>query len=219
MPPARDYKRIGEGNRGPNTGGMGAYCPPALARPELLEQIRRTILEPTIGGLAGEGRPFVGVLYAGLMLTDQGPKVLEYNCRFGDPETQVILPLLESDLLDLLEAAAEGKLAELEPRWRPGAACGVVLASAGYPGDYPTGLPIRGLDALPADAMVFQAGTARRDGQLVTAGGRVLTVAGRGATLVEARESAYRLAAKIDFPGCYYRRDIAADDERLGQRP
>jgi phosphoribosylamine--glycine ligase len=217
LPPARDYKRIGEGDRGPNTGGMGAYCPPALATPDLLDRIRRTILEPTVRGLAEAGRPFVGTLYAGLMLTAEGPKVLEYNCRFGDPETQVILPLLESDLLDLLEAASDGALAGLEPRWRTGAACGVVLASGGYPGDHPTGLPIRGLDDLPPEALVFQAGTAEQAGRIVTAGGRVLTVAARGATLALARQAAYKLAAKIDFPGCYYRRDIGADDETLGQ--
>jgi phosphoribosylamine--glycine ligase len=224
MPPARDYKRIGEGDVGPNTGGMGAYCPPGFARPEMLDRIRREILEPTVEAMAEEGRPFKGVLYAGLMLTHDGPKVLEFNCRFGDPETQVVLPLLETDLLDVLEAVVEGDLGARALGWRPGAACGVVLASEGYPGGYETGRPICGLDDLPPGALVFHAGTARRDGRVVTAGGRVLTATGVGGDLDEARCAALALARRIRFDGCYYRSDIAADDHRfsadeVGSRP
>lgn len=216
MPPARDYKRVGEGNRGPNTGGMGAYCPPSLATPALLERVRREILEPTVWGLASEGRPFKGVLYAGLMLTAEGPKVLEFNCRFGDPETQVILPLLASDLLDVLEAVVEGNLHGQEVSWERGAACGVVLASAGYPGSYQTGRVISGLDQLPPDALLFHAGTALRDGNVVTNGGRVLTATGTGGDLASARRAAYALAERVSFEGCYYRGDIAADDPAAG---
>ena len=213
LPPARDYKRIGDANSGPNTGGMGAYARPASATPALLERIRAEILEPTIWGMAAEGRPFKGVLYAGLMLTASGPRVLEFNCRFGDPETQVILPLLASDPLDLFEAVVEGHLGSVQPTWQGGAACGVVLALAGYPGPYPVGRPIIGLDTLPDDALVFQAGTDRTAERVVTAGGRVLTAVALGADVATARQAAYDLAARITFEGCYYRTDIAADDE------
>jgi phosphoribosylamine--glycine ligase len=221
MPPARDYKRLCEGDRGPNTGGMGAYCPAAFAGPKLLEQIRTEVLEPTVRGLGAEGLPFKGVLYAGLMLTTDGPKVLEFNARFGDPEAQVILPLLEMDLLDVLEAVVEGDLQSSQLAWRPGAACGVVLASEGYPGSYPTGRVIRGLDELPSEALVFHAGSALADGQVVTAGGRVLTATALGTDLPQARRAAYELASQITFEGCYYRTDISADDETVavGARP
>ena len=217
MPPARDYKRIGDGDRGPNTGGMGACCTPRLVEPALLQEIGRCVLEPAIRGLAADGAPFRGVLYAGLMLTAAGPRVLEFNCRFGDPETQVILPLLETDLLDVLEAAADGRLDRVELRWSAATACGVVLASEGYPGSYPTGRPIRGLESLPPDALVFQAGTARRGDEVVTAGGRVVTAVGLGPDLERARQAAYRSAGSLGFDGCYYRRDIGADDETAGR--
>jgi phosphoribosylamine---glycine ligase len=212
MPPARDYKRVGEGDAGPNTGGMGAYSPPAVATPALLDRIKTEVLEPTVWGLAAEGRPFKGVLYAGLMLTSDGPRVLEFNCRFGDPETQVILPLLETDLLDLLEAVVEADLGRTPAAWRSGLACGVVLCSEGYPGRYATHRPVRGLAELPPDALLFHAGTLQRGDEVLTAGGRVLTATGLGGTLAEARRSAYALAGWVDFDGCYYRGDIAADD-------
>lgn len=215
MVPACDYKRVGEGDTGPNTGGMGAYAPPALMTPELRARVQREILEPTLAALVAEGRPYQGVLYAGLMLTPDGPKVLEFNCRFGDPETQVVLPLLASDLVDIVEAAAEGHLDQASVRWRADAACGVVLAAPGYPGPYQTGVPISGLDQLPAEALAFHAGTgfavARRgDAPIVTAGGRVLTVVGTGADREAARTRAYAAAERIWFEGVHFRRDIAA---------
>lgn len=210
MVPACDYKRVGEGDTGPNTGGMGAYAPPALATPELRARVQREILEPTAAALVAAGRPYRGVLYAGLMVTAEGPKVLEFNCRFGDPETQVILPLLASDLLDIVEAVVEGHLDQAPVRWRAGAACGVVLAAEGYPGPYPMGMPIRGLDTAPDDALVFHAGTRATPEGIVAAGGRVLTVVGQGPDRAAARERAYAALAGIHFEGCYYRRDIAA---------
>jgi len=210
MVPACDYKRVGEGDTGPNTGGMGAYAPPALATPELRARVQREILEPTAAALVAAGRPYRGVLYAGLMVTAEGPKVLEFNCRFGDPETQVILPLLASDLLDIVEAVVAGHLEQAPVRWRAGAACGVVLAAQGYPGPYPTGMPIRGLDTAPDDALVFHAGTRATAEGIVAAGGRVLTVVGQGPDRAAARERAYAAVAGIQFEGCYYRRDIAA---------
>jgi phosphoribosylamine---glycine ligase len=214
MPAARDYKRIGDADQGPNTGGMGAYSRPSFATPDLLARVRQEIFEPTVAGMAAEGRPFKGVLYAGLILSRDGPKVLEFNCRFGDPETQVILPLLDSDLLDILELVVDGRLSSIDISWRPAAACGVVLASEGYPDRYPMGRTVNGLDALPPDALVFHAGTTRRNGEVVTAGGRVLTSTGVGDGLPQAREAAYDTAARIQFEGCYYRSDIAADDGR-----
>jgi phosphoribosylamine--glycine ligase len=210
MVPACDYKRVGEGDTGPNTGGMGAYAPPALATPELRARVQREILEPAAAALVAAGRPYRGVLYAGLMVTAEGPKVLEFNCRFGDPETQVILPLLASDLLDIVEAVVDGRLERAPVRWTAGAACGVVLAAQGYPGPYPTGMPIRGLDALPGDALLFHAGTRATPEGIVAAGGRVLTVVGHGPDRTTARERAYAAVARIHFEGCYYRRDIAA---------
>src|SRR4051794_6565877 len=210
MVPACDYKRVSDGDEGPNTGGMGAYAPPSLATPELQARIEREILAPTLAALAAEGRPYRGVLYAGLMLTADGPKVLEFNCRSGDPETQVVLPLLDCDLVAVALAVAHGELARTPVRWSPGAACGVVLASAGYPDRYATGQSIGGLGALPADALVFHAGTRRVDGQVVTAGGRVLTVTATGPSLAEARARAYAAVDGIQFEGRHYRRDIAA---------
>ncbi|MCC6175447.1 MAG: phosphoribosylamine--glycine ligase [Chloroflexi bacterium] len=213
MPPARDYKRAEDGDRGPNTGGMGAYSRPANAPSPLLDRIERDILRPAVDALARRGAPFIGVLYAGLMLTPDGPKVLEFNCRFGDPETQVILPLLASDALDLFERVALGRLDPSSVSWSPGVACGVVMASEGYPGSYPSGRIIHGLDDLPAGSLVFQAGTRRAaTGGVETAGGRVLTVVGQGADLAAARQAAYGAAARISFDGGWYRRDIGASD-------
>ncbi|HLH21028.1 MAG TPA: phosphoribosylamine--glycine ligase [Chloroflexota bacterium] len=210
MVPARDYKRVGDDDTGPNTGGMGAYAPPALATPALMARVQREILEPTLAALAAAGRPYRGLLYAGLMLTADGPKVLEFNCRFGDPETQVVLPLLESDLVEVAQAVVQGHLDEIAVRWRDATCCGVVLAAGGYPGNYATGQPIQGLDALPADVLVFHAGTRAAAGQVVTAGGRVLTVTAVAPTLAAARARAYAGAAAIQFEGAHYRRDVAA---------
>jgi phosphoribosylamine--glycine ligase len=213
LPPARDYKAAYDGGLGPNTGGMGAFTRPTFATPGLLARVRLEILEPTIRELAKRGSPFVGVLYAGLMVTASGPKVIEFNCRFGDPEAQVILPLLESDLLEVLRAAANGKLDPQSLRWSDDILCGVVVASGGYPGTYSTGHPISGLDAVSDDVLVFHAGTRQReDGAVVTSGGRVLTVVGRGADRAAAKERAHAGAAAVSFEGARYRRDIGDED-------
>jgi phosphoribosylamine---glycine ligase len=213
--PAQDHKTIGEGDQGPNTGGMGAYAPVAIATPELMDRIRREVMEPTVRALASEGRPFHGFLYGGLMLTAEGPKVVEFNCRFGDPEAEVVLPMLESSLLELLLAATDegprGSLSGIELRWRPGYAVTTVLASGGYPGDYPIGMPIR----VPPDLMemedvaVFHAGTAMEGDLLVTAGGRVMAVTGFGDSVEAAAERSRSAAARIEFSGRVFRRDIA----------
>jgi phosphoribosylamine--glycine ligase len=208
MPPAQDHKRIFDNDQGPNTGGMGAYAPAPILPPQLVEEYTRSILQPTIDELREEGKPFVGVLYAGLMLTADGPRVLEYNCRFGDPETQAILPLLDSDLLDVIEACVTGRLAEIDVQWRSGAAACVVIASEGYPGKYPSGREIRGLDAAFDQAVVFHAGTKLSEGKVVTAGGRVLGVAGLGADFREAIDRAYAAVGMIEFEGMQYRKDI-----------
>ncbi len=208
MPPAQDHKRIFDNDQGPNTGGMGAYAPAPICPPVLVEEFTRSILQPTIAGLRAEGKPFVGVLYAGLMLTADGPHVLEYNCRFGDPETQAILPLLESDLLDIVEACVNERLAEIDVKWKPGAAACVVMASEGYPGKYPDGREIRGLDASFEKAVVFHAGTKLSEGKIVTTGGRVLGVTGFGADFREAIDRAYAAVGKIEFEGRQYRHDI-----------
>jgi phosphoribosylamine--glycine ligase len=214
MPPARDHKRVYDQDQGPNTGGMGAYAPVPGLEPALVEEIKRTVLQPAVDGLAAQGAPYVGVLYAGLMLTAEGPKVLEFNCRFGDPETQVILPLLAGDLAEIMLACIEGRLAEVDITWRPDSCATVVMASEGYPGPYPKGRPITGLDvdqnplAQAEKVMVFHAGTARRDGRLVTAGGRVLAVSALGPDLEAALERAYAAVETIHFAGGHYRRDI-----------
>jgi phosphoribosylamine--glycine ligase len=212
MPPAQDHKRLLDGDRGPNTGGMGAYAPAPASTcpPALIEELTRTILQPTVDGLHAEGMPFIGVLYAGLMLTLDGPRVLEFNCRFGDPETQAILPLLDSDLLDIAEACVDGRLAETDIQWtlHAGAAACVVIASEGYPGRYPSGREIRGLDARIDNAVIFHAGTNMIDGKVVTAGGRVLGVTGWGSTLGLALAKAYAAAGQVEFEGMQYRRDI-----------
>src|SRR5690554_1182891 len=208
--PAQDHKRAGEGDQGPNTGGMGAYAPASILTPELLATTTTRILEPVIQGMSKEGHPYTGVLYAGLMLTKNGPEVVEFNVRFGDPETQVILPLLQTDLVEVISAVLAGKLDEVSLSWRQGAAACVVLASAGYPGPYQTGQKITGLQEAAAleDFLIFHAGTERKDGIWRTSGGRVLNLVGIGATIPEALEKAYRGAELIHFSGCYYRRDI-----------
>jgi len=208
--PAQDHKRIGEGDTGPNTGGMGVYTTDELIDPAMREWIVRHIAEPTVRGMADEETPFKGVLYIGLMITARGPQVLEFNARFGDPETQAILPRLESDLVDALEASIDGRLIETALRWAPGASACVVASSAGYPGSYRTGLPISGLGAAArvAGVQVFHAGSTQLGPQLVTSGGRVLGVTAVADSLEQALGSAYRALAEIEFEGIYYRRDI-----------
>ncbi|MGD0156205.1 MAG: phosphoribosylamine--glycine ligase [Terracidiphilus sp.] len=208
--PSQDHKRIGEGDTGPNTGGMGVYSTDSLLDPAMSEWILRHIAEPTVQGMAAEETPFAGVLYCGLMMTARGPQVLEFNARFGDPETQAILVRLESDLVDALEACAEGRLSELNLRWSPGASACVVASSGGYPGSYKTGLPISGLGAAAEvpGVQVFHAGTAQVGAQLVTAGGRVLGVTAAADSLDQALARAYQALAEISFEGMYYRRDI-----------
>ena len=206
---ARDYKRLQDGDKGPNTGGMGAFSPSPLPQ-DMAGQILREIIRPAIQGLAEEGRCYRGVLYAGVMLTARGPRLLEFNCRLGDPETQVVLPRLDGELFPLLLAAARGELAGHRLSWRREVAVGVVLASPGYPSGAEGGLAIQGVGnalGLPG-VMVFHAGTAMQDGRLVTAGGRVLTVVGRGGTVGEAAATAYGGVDRVDFPGMFYRRDI-----------
>jgi phosphoribosylamine--glycine ligase / phosphoribosylformylglycinamidine cyclo-ligase len=205
MPPVRDHKCIFDQDQGPNTGGMGAFTPLSDVNQVLLDTIRQKVLEPTLKGMAEQGSPYVGILYAGLMLTKEGPKVLEFNCRFGDPETQVIMPLLETDLVDIITACLEQKLDTLEILWKPQASITVVAASPGYPGDYPKGLAIQ----LPAtEALIFHAGTQQANNQLITAGGRVLSVSSVGATLHDAKRSAYEILKNITFEGMHYRKDI-----------
>ncbi len=212
--PACDYKRAFDGDQGPNTGGMGAYSPPGFVDAALAEQVTETILRPTLAAMAQEGCPFVGVLYAGLMLTKDGPKVLEFNARLGDPETQVMLPRLNTDLLPLLLAASEQRLAGMRLDWKPEAACGVVLASSGYPDHYETGFPISGHDQLPADMLAFHAGTRQTEtGQPVTSGGRVMTLVALGQSVTVARARVYAQIDGIRFQGLRYRRDIAAREE------
>lgn len=211
MPAAQDHKRAWDDDRGPNTGGMGAYAPAPLATPELMAQIDAEILRPTLAGMAAEGMPYVGVLYMGLMVTQEGPKVIEYNCRFGDPETQVILPLLESDLVEILVACVEGRLEAVTPKWREGAAVTVVIASKGYPVEYETGMPITHIeDAEQLGCLVFHAGTTMQVGErLVSAGGRVLNVTAVGKHLADARSQAYKGVHAIQFKHAEFRRDIA----------
>lgn len=208
MPSARDHKRAYDGDAGPNTGGMGAFAPVPDISLEYLGEIAQSCLQPVIDGLAAQGTPYVGVLYAGLMLTPDGPKVLEYNCRFGDPETQVILPLLESDLFEVMQHCVNGTLDQMDIQWKSGACATVVAASPGYPGSYPKGLPITGTDDVQ-DALVFHAGTDYDTaGRLMTVGGRVLAVSGVGDDLDDALMRAYREISHIHFEGMYYRRDI-----------
>ena len=211
LAPAQDFKRARDGDSGPNTGGMGSYSPvPRLADADV-EELVETVHRPVIEELAARGTPFVGCLYAGLMLTDDGPRVLEFNCRFGDPETQSILPRLESDLLQALVAAASGDLEGVELETGPQTAVTVVLAGGGYPEQSDIGTPIDGVDEAEAEgAFVFHAGTALYDGRLVSNGGRVLNVTATGVTIAAARETAYAAVARISFPGALYRSDIAA---------
>ena len=201
---AQDHKRAYDGDKGPNTGGMGAYSPVPFVTDEVRETALREIMQRTADAMVSEGVPFKGVLYGGLILTTEGPKVIEFNARFGDPETEVVLPRLESDFYDLVEAAVEGR--DCETRWTPEAYLGVVLASKGYPGHYEKGVEIKGLDKVDAD--VYHMGTKRDGGKVLTAGGRVLMVVGKGKTVAEANENAKREIEKIECPNLFHRTDI-----------
>ena len=203
---SRDHKRVNDHDEGLNTGGMGAVTPGADMTPELKKRIQDEIITPTVEALKAEGRPFKGVIYFGLMLTAEGPKVVEYNCRFGDPEVQAILPLLETSLLDIVDAVIDGKLNEIDIKWKDKCSCVVVMASGGYPQSYQKGYEITGIDT--CGKLVFQAGTALKDGKLVTSGGRVLCVYDEGDTLDEAIDGAYEGVAKISFKDAHFRHDI-----------
>lgn len=207
---AQDHKRVGEGDTGPNTGGMGAYSTAEIVDDTMRDWLVHHIAKPVIEGMKAEGAEYKGVLYCGLMMTARGPMVLEFNCRFGDPETQPILMRLESDLVDALEASIDGRLNEVKMRWSPGASACVIASSAGYPGSYETGFPISGLGAAAQVSLVqvFHSGTAKLGGQVVTSGGRVLGVTATGSTLEEALAHAYQAMGEIHFEGMYYRRDI-----------
>jgi phosphoribosylamine--glycine ligase len=208
--PAQDHKRIGDGDTGLNTGGMGTYSTDTMLEPAMSEWILNHIAIPTVRGMAEEETPFVGVLYCGLMMTARGPQVLEFNARFGDPETQAVLIRLESDLVEAIEACIDGRLSESELRWSPGASACVIASSKGYPGNYKTGFPIGGLDAAARvpGVEVFHSGSALKDGTLVTSGGRVLGVTAVADSLERALARAYEAIAEVHFDGMYYRRDI-----------
>ena len=226
---ACDYKQVDDGDRGPNTGGMGSFAPPPFWSPELAEQVTQTVLKPTVQRMAELGCPYRGMLYAGLMLTADGPRVLEFNCRFGDPETQVIMPLLESDPVDAMFACIEGSLASAEVRWARRPHVGVVMVSGGYPGAYETGKEINGLEEgcgrteqveFDSETLVFHAGATNVDDsqgtRVVSSGGRVLTVVGQGDTIEDARAAAYRRVEAIHFENARYRSDIG--DLAVGSR-
>jgi len=207
---ACDYKRINDGDQGPNTGGMGSYSPPWFYTKELGTTVMDTIMKPAVRAMDKEKRPYKGVLYGGLMIGDNGPRVIEFNARLGDPETQVVLPLLKTDLVDIINAVIEGNLADITVECSGEACVGVVIASGGYPGKYKTGFPISGLNNLDSDIRVFHAGTkVGEDGDIVTSGGRVLTVVATGKSLEEARGKVYENVPRISFEGCCYRKDIA----------
>ncbi|MCK4340247.1 MAG: phosphoribosylamine--glycine ligase [Phycisphaerae bacterium] len=220
LEPAQDHKRLSDNDQGPNTGGMGSFSPSPLVEADALQKIQAQILVPTLDALVHEGIHYRGILYLGLMFTTAGPKVLEFNCRFGDPETQAILPRLRSDLLELLDATVDGRLEEAcnvaaGPRtgrveWDPRHALCVVMASGGYPGKYPTGLPITGLPENTDDLIVFHAGTKRAGDQIVTSGGRVLGVTALGETLADARRRVYDVVEQIHFEGAHYRTDLGS---------
>lgn len=207
---SKDHKRVFDNDKGLNTGGMGTIAPNPFYSEEIAKECMQDIFLPTINAMVAEGRPFKGCLYFGLMITPKGPKVIEYNCRFGDPETQVVLPLLETDLMEIFLAIYEERLAELDIRWKDGAAACVVMASGGYPQKYPTGLVISGLDknGQAEGAMVYHAGTKREADTYYTAGGRVLGVTAIGNDLEEALSRSYEAVEKISFDGCHYRKDI-----------
>lgn len=206
---AQDHKRIGEGDTGLNTGGMGAYSPAPIVTKELLERVESEIIAPTISGMKAEGNPYQGILYVGLMITESGPKVVEYNCRFGDPECQVIVPAMRSDLLDVIISCTEGRLSDVKIEFDDLFRCTVVMVSGGYPQSYEKGKVISGLENID-DGIVFHAGTKNQDGKLVTNGGRVLNIVGEGRSLQEAIDNSYAQVEKISFEKAFYRRDIGA---------
>jgi phosphoribosylamine--glycine ligase len=210
MPLSCDHKTVFEGGAGPNTGGMGVYSPPPWVSASQEREVQERVTEAAVAGMAAEGRPFRGVIYPGIMVTTEGIRVIEFNARFGDPEAQALLPRLDGDLLEVAWACANGTLAAVDVRWRPQASVCVVLASAGYPGPYETGLPITGVEDVDPGVQVFHAGTRREDGRLLTNGGRVLNVVALGSDLEDARRKAYANVARISFPGMHYRRDIGA---------
>ncbi|MGE5403818.1 MAG: phosphoribosylamine--glycine ligase [Candidatus Saccharibacteria bacterium] len=210
MASAQDHKRVFDNDQGPNTGGMGAYSSPPLYTPELHVQVMTQVINPVVKAMAAEGCPYKGILYAGIIVTADGPKVLEFNARFGDPEAQVVLPLLKSDLLNIIDAVIDGKLDEAPVEFKDEAAVCVVLASEGYPGSYPKGLEISGINDVADGTLVFHAGTKRQGAKLVTDGGRVLSVVCTGATVGQAIENVYKEVPKIDFAGVHYRKDIGA---------
>ncbi len=213
MPLSCDHKAIFDGGRGPNTGGMGVYSPPWWADAAIADEIRRRITEPAVAAMAAEGRRFRGVIYPGVIVNEAGPCVFEFNARMGDPETEALLPRLETDFLEIVLAVVNGRLHELPITWDNNASVAVAIASGGYPGPYRTGLPIAGLDAIQADVQVFHAGTnLAEDGSVLTAGGRVLNVVATAPTLAEARMKAYRNVERIHFEGMHYRRDIGLEE-------
>jgi phosphoribosylamine--glycine ligase len=220
FPSSQDHKAIFDGDKGPNTGGMGAYSPAPVITPELHDQVMERIMIPTVRAMNSEGRPYRGILYAGLMVADGVAKVLEFNVRFGDPEAQPLLMRLDGDLVNLLQAAVQGRLHETRVHWDSGAAVCVVMASGGYPGPYPKGKPIRGLEDVSGmeDVMVFHAGTALRKGRIVTNGGRVLGVTARGSGVAEAVRKAYDAVQCIHWDGAYFRKDIGKKALERGNR-
>ncbi|NWQ43377.1 phosphoribosylamine--glycine ligase [Bacillus sp. EB106-08-02-XG196] len=210
MVPSQDHKPVYDGDKGPNTGGMGTYAPLSHIDSSITERIIETIVQPTAEAMVAEGVPYEGILYTGLMLTKEGPKVIEYNARFGDPETQVVLPLLETDLVDIVTASLTGELENIEVKWKDKAAVCVIMSSTGYPGPYEKGEVIYGLNQVVNPSIIFHAGTAEKDGEIITSGGRVLGVTAVGETLKEARELAYQSVEKVSFNGAHYRTDIGS---------
>jgi phosphoribosylamine--glycine ligase len=211
MVPACDYKTVFDGDKGQNTGGMGSYSPPSFYNPSLAKTVTEAIMKPTIRALLKEGKPYKGVLYGGLMVTENGLKVLEFNARFGDPETQVTIPRLKTDLVDIMLAVVNDNLGQIKVEWSQNACVGVVAVSGGYPSSYKTGFPITGLDELDNDILVFHAGTKTdsESGEILTSGGRVLTLVAMGKTITEARQKVYTNIPRIHFESCHYRQDIA----------
>ena len=211
LTPACDYKRVFDNDQGLNTGGMGSYSPPGFFGAKLIKQVTETIIEPAVRAMAKEGISYRGILYAGLIMASDGPKVLEFNARFGDPETQVILPRLKTDLIEIMLAIIENRLDEIDIEWSDDACVGVVMASDGYPGSYETGFAIEGLDKLDEGILVFHAGTRQgENSQILTSGGRVITVTSTGKNIADARAKVYANLPRIHFKGCHYRKDIAA---------
>ncbi len=210
MVSSQDHKRIFDNDKGPNTGGMGAYSPAPIVTKEMEQRILKEIMQPTVDAMAKEGREFKGILYAGLMISKTGPKIVEFNCRFGDPETQVILPRLDSDLISIMQACIEGNLAEQEVKWSQKAYCCIIMASGGYPGKYEKGKEITGLekDSKITETIVFHAGTKADNGKVVTNGGRVLGITASGNTIKESIDNAYKAVEKISFEGMQFRKDI-----------